>query len=138
MTAQRQFGNTTLLQEDRRALQILPSIEVLWYDLRYSLRTLSKSGTFAAVSIATLGLGIAAATSIFSVIHNVLLEPFPYQGAARMVFPLLTFHEENWETFRLSLGSCAIAGRAPPSNLAYALWRSLGQGISVRCSTEGL
>lgn len=58
----------------------------LWQDLRYAARTLWKSRAFAAVSIVTLGLGIGAATSIFSVIHNVLLEPFPEKGAARMVF----------------------------------------------------
>ena len=85
--ARRQFGNTTLQQEDRRDLQRFPLIEEVWHDLRYSLRTLWKARGFAAVSIATLALGIGAATAIFSVIDNVLLAPFPYQGAARMVFP---------------------------------------------------
>src|ERR1051326_7038562 len=85
--ARRQFGNLTLLQEDRRGLQTFLSLEALWQDFRYALRTLRKSRGFAAVSILTLGLGIGAATAIFSVIENVLLEPFPYKGAARMVFP---------------------------------------------------
>ncbi len=85
--ARRQFGNTTLLQEDCRELQMFPLIEEVWHDLRYSLRTLWKARGFAAVSIATLAVGIGAATAIFSVIDNVLLAPFPYQGAARMVFP---------------------------------------------------
>lgn len=85
--ARRQFGNATLLQQDRRELHTLPSIEALWHDLRYALRTLWRNRGFAAVSIATLGLGIGAATAIFSVIDNVLLEPFPYKEAGRMVFP---------------------------------------------------
>lgn len=85
--ARRQFGNTTLLREDRRALETLASIDGLWRDLRYALRALWRSRGFAVVSIATLGLGIGAATAIFSVIENVLLAPFPYQGAERMVFP---------------------------------------------------
>jgi predicted permease len=85
--ARRQFGNTTLLQEDRREMQTLPSIEAWWHDLRYALRTLWRNRGFAMVSIATLGLGIGAATAIFSVIDNVLLEPFPYKGADRIVFP---------------------------------------------------
>ena len=85
--ARRQFGNTTSLQEDRRELQTLLSIEALWHDLRYALRTLWKSRGFAAVSIATLGLGIGAATAIFSVVENVMLSPFPYKDARRMVFP---------------------------------------------------
>ncbi|HEX2661755.1 MAG TPA: ABC transporter permease [Candidatus Acidoferrum sp.] len=85
--ARRQFGNTTLLEQDRRGFETLLSIEALWHDLRYALRTLWKSRGFAAVSIATLGLGIGAATAIFSVVDNVLLSPFPYKGAGRMVFP---------------------------------------------------
>jgi hypothetical protein len=87
VTARRQFGNTTLLEEDRRALQTLPSMEALWLDLRYALRALRRSPGFAAVSIVTLGLGIGAATAIFSVIYNVLLAPFPYKDAHRMVNP---------------------------------------------------
>src|SRR5262249_25659366 len=76
LAAGRQFGNTTLLPEDRRKLQTLTSVEVLWLDLRYSLCTLWKSRGFATVSITTFALGIGAATAIFSVIDNVLLTPF--------------------------------------------------------------
>ena len=36
--ARRQFGNVTLLQEDRRALQRFSFFEALWQDLRFSLR----------------------------------------------------------------------------------------------------
>jgi DNA-binding PadR family transcriptional regulator len=86
VAARRQFGNTTLLREDRRAMQTFPSIEAWWYDLRYARRVLWKERGFAAVSIVTLGLGIGAATAIFSVIYNVLLAPFPEKGADRMVF----------------------------------------------------
>jgi putative ABC transport system permease protein len=84
--ARRQFGNTTLLQEDRRELRTLASVEDLWRDLRYALRSLGRSRAFAAVAIVTLGLGIGASTAIFSVIDNVLLEPFPYKDPGRMVF----------------------------------------------------
>ena len=85
--ARRQFGNTTLFEEDRRELRTLVSVEDLARDLRYALRSLGRSRAFAAVAIATLGLGIGASTAIFSVIDNVLLEPFPYKDPGRMVFP---------------------------------------------------
>jgi len=84
--ARRQFGNVTLVQENHRGLQTFLSLEELWRDLRYAMRTLLKNRGFAVVSVATLGLGIGAATAIFSVIDNVLLAPFPYEDAGRMVF----------------------------------------------------
>jgi len=44
-----------------------------------------KSRGFAAVAVITLALGIGASTAIFSVIDNVLMEPFPYTDATRLM-----------------------------------------------------
>src|ERR1700682_3433159 len=54
-------------------------------DFRYGLRGLSKQPGFALVAVLALALGIGAATTIFSVIENVLLDPFPYTDANRVV-----------------------------------------------------
>ena len=59
-------------------------MQTLWQDLRYGLRGIGKRPGFAFLAILTLALGIGAATTIFSVIQNVLLDPFPYTDARRV------------------------------------------------------
>jgi predicted permease len=56
----------------------------MWQDLRYGLRSIRNQPAFTALAILTLALGIGAATTIFSVIQNVLLDPFPYKDAHRV------------------------------------------------------
>jgi putative ABC transport system permease protein len=53
-------------------------------DLRFGVRLLLRNWGFSGLSIATLALGIGAATTIFSGIQNVLLDPFDFD-ADRMV-----------------------------------------------------
>jgi len=58
-------------------------METLGQDVRYALRNLRKTPGFAAIAVLTLALGIGASTAIFSVIDNILMEPFPYPDAQR-------------------------------------------------------
>ena len=57
----------------------------LWQDLRYGLRGLRNQPSFTVLAILALALGIGGATTIFSAIQNVLLDPFPYTDANRVV-----------------------------------------------------
>jgi putative ABC transport system permease protein len=54
-------------------------------DLRYALRSLRKSPGFALAAIATLALGVGAATTIFTAAYGVLVRPLPYPDSRRIV-----------------------------------------------------
>src|SRR3954468_18181107 len=60
-------------------------MQSLWQDLRYGFRGLRGNPGFSALAMVTLALGIGAGTTMFSVIKNVLLSPFPYKDADKIV-----------------------------------------------------
>jgi len=60
-------------------------MRTLVQDVRYAFRQVLKSPGFALSAIVSLMLGIGATTAIFSVVYGVLLDPYPYKDAHRMV-----------------------------------------------------
>lgn len=56
-----------------------------WPGLRVTLRSLARSRGFVAAGAGTLGLGIAATTTIFSVVYGVVLRPLPYADPPALV-----------------------------------------------------
>jgi putative ABC transport system permease protein len=70
-------------------------VDTLSQDIRFALRNLRKSPSFAIIAAITLALGIGASTAIFSVIENVLMEPFPYTDPGRIVAVQIHDTERN-------------------------------------------
>jgi len=59
-------------------------LDDLWQDVRYALRALRKSPAFALFVILTLGLGIGANTTVFTLINSLILNPLPVADTARL------------------------------------------------------
>lgn len=83
--AQREFGSVLRVKENSREAWQFRPMEQLLSDAHYAIRQLARNPLFALASILSLTLGISATTAVFSVIYGVLLHPFPYTGADRMV-----------------------------------------------------
>jgi putative ABC transport system permease protein len=84
--ALRKFGNATRVREETREVWSFVWLEQIWQDVRFGLRTLSKSRGFTAVAIITLGLGIGANTAIFSLANAAFFRGFPFPHADRLAF----------------------------------------------------
>ncbi len=83
--ALRKFGNRTSAEERFYESSRSVWLEDMGKDLRYALRALLRTPTFAITAIMTLALGIGANTAIFSVAYAVLLKPLPFPEPNRVV-----------------------------------------------------
>jgi hypothetical protein len=60
-------------------------MESVLQDLRFTARQLLKNKSFTLTAVLSLALGIGATTAVFSVVYGVLMDPYPYKDAKRMV-----------------------------------------------------
>ena len=64
----------------------MPAIRDTVHSLNQAVRGLLRRPAFAALAIATLGLGIGSSVAMFSIANGVLLRPLPYPNAASLRF----------------------------------------------------
>jgi predicted permease len=76
----------------------------LFQDLRYAFRQFLKSPGFAIGAVVSLMLGIAATTTLFSVVYGVLLDPYPYKDANRIVYFELLSKEGRYQPIPVNAG----------------------------------
>jgi predicted permease len=79
------FGGVEAMKESARDQWRFAWMRGFTTDLRHAVRGLLRAPAFAALVVATLGLGIAASTALFSVVRGVLLRELPYPDADRIV-----------------------------------------------------
>src|SRR5215510_53523 len=79
------IGGAEQVKEQCRDARGTRWLEDLLQDLRYGLRMLMKKPGFALVAVITLAAGIAANTTIFSVVDALILRPFNFPNQERLV-----------------------------------------------------
>src|SRR5437016_3680791 len=73
--ARREFGNMSLITESSREVWGWTWLDHLGQDLRYAFVTLTRNPGHAIGAIVSLGLGIGAATAVFSAVEGLVLNP---------------------------------------------------------------
>ena len=68
-------------------------------DVRFAVRSLWLAPGFAAITIATIAIGIGSTTTIFSLVDGILLKPLPYREPERLVavWPQMHFSSHLFE-----------------------------------------
>src|SRR5437016_1890111 len=110
------LGHPATQNETYRDAIGLRVFDELGGDIRYGLRALRRNPGFAAVAVLSLALGIGATTAMFSLIYAILLHPFPYVGADRIMNPhaISEQHPDVFQWFTLSKAQCDDLRLAAP------------------------
>ncbi|MFN0180898.1 MAG: ADOP family duplicated permease [Gemmatimonadales bacterium] len=82
--ARLKFGSVDATREDTRDARGGRWLDDLRRDLSHAFRQFRRAPGFAAVTVATIGLGTGAATAIMSVLNGVLIRPGPFEAADRL------------------------------------------------------
>jgi putative ABC transport system permease protein len=97
-------------------------------DLRYAIRALKRAPGFAAVSIATLALGIAATTIVYSIVDGILLRPLPIWDPDRV---MVVREFVNGDDMSLAVPNYFDLRARQTSFQSFAAWRGLTANLTA-------
>ncbi|MBI1314634.1 FtsX-like permease family protein [bacterium] len=100
--AQRQFGGVEQIKEQVRDTRRLVWLSDALRDARLGIRMLQRSPGFVVTVALILGIAIGLATTIFSFVRAILLEPLPYPQADRLVVIRSVNPERELQLFGVS------------------------------------
>ena len=84
--ARASFGGVERFKEEGRDARRVRWFDDVRSDARYGTRQLRRSPAFAIAALVTLGLGIGAATAMYSMVRALFVKPFPFPNIEEMVF----------------------------------------------------
>lgn len=96
-TALRDFGGVERYRDELRGQRTGSWVDDMAADVRIALRGFRKRPSFPLVVCITLGIAIAATTSIFSVVDGALLKPLPFRESEKLVTLWQTNVTDNLE-----------------------------------------
>ena len=115
---QRRHNEPSPPSPDRPKTHVL---RTLFAEVRAALKRLTREPKFAAVSILTLGLGIGAATAVFTVVHSMFLTPLPFPDHERLV-RVYERERENPNARMVAYGNYADLQRDADTFEELAIW----------------
>jgi len=124
-----EIGGLTQIREEVRDIWLSRWVRDFVYDLRFSVRSLIGSPSFAATAVLSLALGIGATTAIYSLVDQVILHALPVREPGRLVLIDWNGYEATMNAF----GSYNL--------LSYPICRDLQQqeqffeGVLCRATT---
>jgi predicted permease len=148
------LGGVRQAEQLHRERRGLPVLETLPRDIRFGARLLRRTPGFTAVAIATLGVGIAANTVIFSFVNTMLFRPLPVDRPGELVtlnrsgsYPTHSYPDYRDLRDRNTVLSGLAAFRFSPMSLETAgaparIWGFLATGnyfdvVGIRAAVGG-
>ena len=80
-----EFGGVAQIREEHRDARGIAWLDDLVRDGRHGVRQLRRAPGFALAALTCLALGLGAATTIYSVVNAILIQPLPFRDADRLV-----------------------------------------------------
>jgi predicted permease len=79
------LGGAEQTRQARRERSALPWVETIVRDTRYSLRTLAKHPGISAIAMLSIGLGVGANATVYSLVSRFVLRPAPVGDPATLL-----------------------------------------------------
>lgn len=114
--ALRAFGNPALLRDETRGTWNWHGIEQFLREIRYAVRTLSRTPGFAIIAIVVMALGIGSSVALFTVVRGVILKPLPFKDPDRLM--MVYENDTNQDDHSIVAGG------------VYAEWKKLNHSFS--------